>query len=299
MFNTLRAVFGLLALCLNTLIHGVLLLVLAIPKLLTPEGPARHRVRRWLTGVAESWIGVNNALFSLASKTRWEQHLPEYLNRDGCYLVLCNHQSWVDIPVLQKCFNRRLPLLRFFLKKQLIWVPVLGPCWWALDFPFMHRASREELARKPELRGRDLESARRACEIFQDVPVAMMSFPEGTRRQGSKREPSTDYERLLLPKAGGVGQVIQALGSELHGCVDVTIRYGAADEDLEPPGMWTLLRGEIDLISIDAQLRPIPSALLNRDFGSDKEAREALQEWLRGLWQEKDQLLGDQTTEGS
>ena len=58
---------------------------------------------------------------------------------NGHYLVLANHQSWVDILVLQKVFNRRIPLLRFFLKRQLFWVPLLGLAWWALDFPFMGR----------------------------------------------------------------------------------------------------------------------------------------------------------------
>ena len=272
--------------------HGVVLLLLAVPKLIVPEGPARHRVRGWLTGIAESWIGVNNALFAMARNTQWRTELPDGLDHEGCYLVLCNHQSWVDIPVLQKCFNRRLPLLRFFLKKQLIWVPVLGPCWWALDFPFMRRASREELKRRPELRGRDLESARRACEKFRDVPVAMMSFPEGTRRKGDKRAKESPFERLLPPKAGGVGQVIHALGAELDGCVDVTIRYGERGQDSEPPGLWTLLRGDIDLIEVHAELRPIPPELLDRDFTDDRDARVALQGWLTGLWEEKDQRLG-------
>jgi 1-acyl-sn-glycerol-3-phosphate acyltransferase len=31
---------------------------------------------------------------------------------EGHFLLLCNHQSWVDIPDLQKLFNRRLPMLR-------------------------------------------------------------------------------------------------------------------------------------------------------------------------------------------
>ena len=288
----MRASLALIAICLNTLLHGIVLLLLALPKLLVPEGPARHRVRAWLTGIAESWIGVNNALFALARGTQWRTALPEGLDHEGCYLVLCNHQSWVDIPVLQKCFNRRLPLLRFFLKKQLIWVPVLGPCWWALDFPFMRRASREELKRRPELRGRDLESARKACEKFQDVPVAMMSFPEGTRRKGGKRTKESPFQWLLPPKAGGVGQVIHALGDTLDGCVDVTIRYGEPGQDAEPPGLWTLLRGDIDLIEVHAELRPIPDELLDRDFTEDREARTALQRWLTGLWEEKDQRLG-------
>jgi 1-acyl-sn-glycerol-3-phosphate acyltransferase len=297
LLKNLRASLVFLMIVLSTLLHGAVLLPSSLLKLLTPEGPVRDAVRAWLTRVAESWIGFNNFLLSLDRSTRWEVDVPEGLDHGGCYLVLCNHQSWVDILVLQRCFNRRLPLLRFFLKRQLIWVPVLGLCWWALDFPFMRRASREELARRPELRGRDLESARAACEKFQHVPVAMMSFPEGTRRRGAKANADGDHGHLLAPKAGGLGQVIYALGERLDGCVDVTVAYRmpehGADPDHggEPPGFWGLLRGDIGEIRVRARLRSIPEDLLGKNFTEDLEARGRLQDWLGGIWAEKDALL--------
>ena len=134
-----------------------------------------------LAGLAEAWASINNAVLSLHDNPEWDLDIPGGLDRKGCYLVNCNHQTWVDIAVLQRCFNRRLPFFRFFLKSQLIWVPFLGITWWALDFPFMKRVSRQQLARRPELKGKDLESARKACEKFRNIPVAMMNFPEGTR----------------------------------------------------------------------------------------------------------------------
>lgn len=290
-FGHFRAAVLLVTIMLSTLVHGAVLLPGSLLRFLTPEGRARDAVRRGLTHVAESWIGVNNALVSLERATRWDIDLPADLRLDGSYLVICNHQSWVDIVVLQYCFNRKLPLLRFFLKRQLIWVPVLGLCWWALDFPFMRRASREEIARRPELRGRDLESARRACAKFADVPVAMMSFPEGTRRRGGKSDARNGFDCLLRPKAGGLGQVIYALGERLDGCVDVTIDYGAVGPGAEPPGFWDLLRGRIPRIQVHAMMRDIPGSLLGRNFIEDEAARVELQEWLTGLWQEKDKRL--------
>jgi 1-acyl-sn-glycerol-3-phosphate acyltransferase len=289
--KTLRAIVAFFVIVVSTLLHGVVLLGSALFKLLVPEGRGRQAVRRWLTRIAESWIGVNNALLSLDRSTDWDVELPEGLDHEGCYLVVSNHQSWVDILVLQRCFNRRLPLLRFFLKRQLFWVPVLGLCWWALDFPFMRRASREELERRPELRGRDLESARRACELFRDVPVAMMSFPEGTRRKGSKAQSNDAYRHLLRPKAGGLGQVIYALGDQLDACVDVTLAYEINGSEGEPPGFWGLLRGDIDRIRVHVGLRPIPSALIGKDFTTDRDARIDLQRWISGIWSEKDALL--------
>lgn len=284
--------FTFLIICLSTLLHGAILIPGALLKFLVPEGRGRQAVRHALARVAESWIGVNNLLIS-AGSTRWDIELPDGLDHKGCYLVLCNHQSWTDILVLQRCFNRRLPLLRFFLKRELFWVPVLGLCWWALDFPFMHRASRAELARRPELRGRDLESARRACDRFRDIPVAMMSFPEGTRRAGAKLNRSGEFRNLLPPKAGGAGAVIYALGDQLDACVDVTVAYGPDNENVEPPTFWALVCGTLPQVRVRALQRAVPDDILDRDFTADAEARARLQAWIIGLWREKDDLLDD------
>ena len=107
-------------------------------------------------------------------RTRWDVQGLEGLEPGGWYLVSSNHQSWVDILVLQKIFNRRIPLLKFFLKRELIWVPVIGLAWWALDFPFMRR--RGGLAG-----AEDLERARQACRKFSVVPTSVINFLEGTR----------------------------------------------------------------------------------------------------------------------
>lgn len=291
--KSLRAVLAFLVIVVSTLLHGALLLLSAVFKVLVPEGRARQAVRHWLTRIAESWIGVNNALLSLDRSTTWDVSLPGGLDHEGCYLVVSNHQSWVDILVLQRCLNRRLPLLRFFLKRQLFWVPVLGLCWWALDFPFMRRATREQLERNPELRGRDLESARKACELFRDVPVAMMSFPEGTRRKGGKATSNDEYHHLLRPKAGGLGQVIYALGDQLDACADVTIGYETDGVEGQPPGFWGLLRGDIDRIRVTLRLRRIPAELVGKDFTTDQEARMRLQAWISRIWSEKDALLDE------
>lgn len=290
---TLRGVLTLLVMVLSTLLHGVILVPGALLKFLVPEGRGRQAVRHFLTRVAESWIGVNNFLITRGDTFRADIELPGEIDHEGCFLVLCNHQSWSDILVLQYCFNRRLPLLRFFLKRQLFWVPVLGLCWWGLDFPFMRRASREQLARRPELRGRDLESARRACEMFRDVPVAMMSFPEGTRRAGAKLARESDFRNLLPPKAGGAGAVIYALGDQLDGCVDVTISYGLNEAGEHISSFWALISGTMPPVSVRVQWRPIPPDILNRDFTADLEARAALQDWMTGIWREKDKLLNE------
>lgn len=282
----------------STIVLTIILCVFALGKFVAPTSRARDAVRRLLSRLVEIWIGINNFVLSLFRRPRWDIEIPADLDRDGSYVVACNHQSWVDILVLQRCFNRRLPLLAFFIKSVLIWVPFLGLAWWALDFPFMRRVSKEQLARNPHLKGRDLENARKACEKFRNTPVAMMSFPEGTRFSPAKRErQSSPYRHLLRPRTGGIGQVLYALGDKLDALVDVTIIYPETMRSGESPTFWELVSGQLPEIVVRAEKRAIPASLLGRNFTTDSNARRELQAWINGLWEEKDQLISTLATE--
>jgi 1-acyl-sn-glycerol-3-phosphate acyltransferase len=287
-----KGCLALLAISINTIVLTLVLCILAIPKWLAPSESVRGFFRRELAKLAELWISVNNGILSLYRQTEWDVEIPAELDRRGCYLVSCNHRSWVDILVLQRCFNRRLPLLRFFLKRELIRVPFLGVAWWALDFPFMRRDSKAALARRPGLKGRDLENARKACEKFRDIPVAMMNFPEGTRFSIEKRDRGqSPFRNLLLPRIGGMGQVLYALGDQLDALVDVTIVYPQSDPEARAPTFWDLLTGRVSRIVARAQLRDIPANLLGRDFRSDPQFRRDLESWIMRMWEEKDALI--------
>jgi len=282
----------LLLMGISTIVLTSTIIVLSITRFLTPPGAVLNFIRRVLAGIAELWISINNVLLSLSRKTRWDVEIPPALDRRGCYLVNSNHQSWVDILVLQRCFNRRLPLLRFFLKSQLIRVPFLGMAWWALDFPFMKRASRAQLARQPGLKGKDLENARKACEKFRDIPVAMMNFPEGTRFSAAKRDAgNSPYRNLLLPRIGGVGQVLFALGDQLDALIDVTIVYPRDGRSEVAPTFWQLMSGQLPEIIVRAEQHEIPAHLLGRNFRKDREFRRDLESWSSNLWLVKDQQI--------
>ena len=287
-----RGASTLLLIGISTIVLTSTIFVLAIGKFLTPPGAVHNFVRKILAGIAELWTSINNFLLSLSRKTKWNVEIPQALDRKGCYLVNSNHQSWVDILVLQRCFNRRLPLLRFFLKSELIRVPFLGIAWWALDFPFMKRASKAQLARQPGLKGKDLENARKACEKFRDIPVAMMNFPEGTRFTEEKRNAGkSPYKNLLLPRIGGVGQVLFALSDQLDALIDVTIVYPRDGQSEAAPTFWQLLTGQVPEIIVRAEQREIPAHLLGRNFRKDREFRRDLESWSNGLWLEKDRLI--------
>jgi 1-acyl-sn-glycerol-3-phosphate acyltransferase len=242
---------------------------------------------RALIVIAEQWIAVNGLLFALFTPTQWQIDEPEGLRRDGWYLVLSNHQSWVDIPVLQKTFNRRIPFLRFFLKKQLIWVPVLGLAWWALDFPFMQRHSKATLELHPELRSQDKEATRKACERFRESPVSVMNFVEGTRFRPHKHEQQqSPFTHLLRPRAGGVAFVLETMGEMLQAIVDVTIVYPDGR-----PTMIDLLAGRVRQIRVHVRQLPIPPEFFRGDYENDAEFRASFQAWISGLWAEKDALI--------
>jgi 1-acyl-sn-glycerol-3-phosphate acyltransferase len=278
-----RAALAFFAVALNTLVHATPLLLLALFKMLLPAA-ARRRITPLLSALAHSWIDVNSTLMCRFGRLRIIVEGGEGLSRDGWYLVVCNHQSWVDIPVLQQVFNPRIPLLKFFLKHVLIWVPVLGLAWWALDFPFMRRYTREQLQRHPEWRGKDKEATRRACEKFRDLPVSVMNFVEGTRFTAAKHaQQASPYAHLLLPRAGGVAFVLDAMGGLLQALVDVTIVYPAGR-----PGMLDLLTGRVREVRVHVRTLAIPAQLLAGDYENDAGFRAQFQDWINTLWRDKD-----------
>jgi 1-acyl-sn-glycerol-3-phosphate acyltransferase len=287
MLSSLRVALILLVVVLNTVVHVVPLLTVALLKALLPVAGLRRVFNGVLTGLAESWIAVNTFLLDRFSGARVHVSGDMDLKVDGHYLVLANHQSWVDILILQKVFNRRIPLMRFFLKRELFWVPLLGLAWWALDFPFMSRHSRAEIARNPRLGRRDMEVTRRACEKFRSIPVAVMNFVEGTRFTPEKHaRQASPYRHLLKPKSGGVSYVMEAMGDALHGIVDVTIAYPGGR-----PSMIDLMAGRVREVRVSVRQRPLPTGMLPAAEGDERAARARFQQWINGLWREKDEEL--------
>ena len=271
----------------STLLHVPVLLLVTLFKAVLRVPAWRPAFDRALMLIAESWIGVNSRLIDLFTHTRFVVEGLEGLRYGGHYLVLANHQSWVDIPVLQKLLNRRVPLLRFFLKSQLIWVPLLGVAWWALDFPFMKRYPKSKIAKNPELAGRDLAATREACEKFRHIPVSVMNFVEGTRFTPAKHQAQrSPFRHLLKPKAGGVAFVIGAMGQGIESVLDVTIHY-----DIGKPGLADLFADRIGEVRVHVQERPVPAEFAGADYENDRAFRVVFQAWLNTLWKEKDERL--------
>lgn len=282
-----RAAVAVTLLVLNTLLWCLLLFALALVKLALPFERVRAAIDPLLNATATRWIAGNDAWMRLTQPTAWDVEGLERIDPHGWYLVSCNHQSWVDIFVLQRLLNRRIPLLKFFLKYELIYVPVMGLAWWALDFPFMRRHSDRYLRRHPEKRLEDLETTKRACEKFARLPTSVMNFVEGTRFSREKHEAQrSPYRHLLKPKAGALALTLNALGERFDSLIDVTIVYPGG-----VPTFWQFLRGDVERIVVRMQRRPIPVEFFRADAMSDSRARKRVQAWLHELWQEKDRQI--------
>jgi 1-acyl-sn-glycerol-3-phosphate acyltransferase len=285
-----RAVLGGLTFLLfasNTVVLCLVLYLVTLLRLAVPIASFRRGVSRLLVAIGEAWIAVNTFFLRLTQPTVYDVRGLEGLRRDVSYLVVSNHQSWVDIPVLQGVFLWRLPFLRFFLKQQLIRVPFLGAAWWALDFPFMKRHSREALERNPQLRFEDLEATRRACERFRHAPAAILNFVEGTRFTAAKhaRGPA-EFRHLLPPKAGGLAFAASAMGAQLQGIVDVTIVYPHGS-----PTFWDLISRGLPEVVVRVRERAIPEEWFRGDYAEDAAFREGVQAWVRALFREKDEEI--------
>ncbi|YCH22174.1 acyltransferase [Pseudomonas sp. D1-3] len=288
MRRLLTGITVILLLLLNTLALIGPMMLIALGKFVLPGKALKAACSRQVMHIAEAWAENCKRIFAALTPTQWDIRGNAELRQDTSYLVISNHQSWVDIPALVQAFNRKTPYFKFFLKQQLIWVPFLGLAFWALDYPFMKRYSKAKLEKYPHLKGQDLEITRRACEKFRDLPVTVVNYLEGTRFTPAKQaQQGSPYQYLLKPKAGGVAFVLAALGEQLDAILDVTIVYA---ED-RPPGFWKLISGQVPAVIMDIRTRPLAPALWQGDYQNDPDFRLYVQDWVSGLWEEKDALI--------
>jgi len=278
--------FALFLYIINTLFWLIPILLFSLLKALIPLSTWQAIMSYLLDKMASNWVALNTLNQRLFTKIQFKVTGLESLTMNNWYLVISNHQSWVDIVVLQRILHNQVPFLKFFLKKELIYVPILGLAWWALDFPFMKRFSREFLAKNPHLKGKDIETTRKACAKFKHNPVCVMNFLEGTRFTPSRHDKQkSEFRHLLKPKAGGIAFVLEAMRDHLTTIIDITIEY--------PDGIPTFsdfLKGRVKQVNVSIRTLPINEAIIG-DYFNDQQYKESFQLWVNQLWCEKDQQL--------
>ena len=277
--ETIRGTAAMAFLAANTFLWCLPIYALGTLGLVVPR-PGKVVLGNGMFHALDAWVRCTRWMVPALGVTRIDSalgttdHSP--LRRDGWFIVVSNHQSWADILVLVVALYDRLPPFKFFTKRELLWVPLLGFALWFLDYPLVRRYGRARLEQDPALGERERRATRKACERFGERPTSVLIFLEGTRFTLAKRDAQqSPYQNLLRPKAGGVRMVLEALGGQLDAVVDVTITY-----DGSPPDFWDFLCGRYPAVRLRARTVSPP----------DAEA-DAVRLWADALWQEKDRGL--------
>ena len=274
----------------STFFHGPPVLALGLTKLFKQSS----KVDEANIQITNSWLSVNNWLIDhVLPNTRWDISIDEnlQLSMQGRYLMTCNHQSWVDTTVNQYFGLTRMPLTRFFTKWELIFIPFVGQAFKILGFPMMKRHSKAQIAKKPELKDRDMEEARKACQQLLTQPFTLLNYLEGTRFTKEKHnKQNSPYTHLLKPRAGGLSLAISALGEHIDGILDMTIVY--------PDGVPTygdLWKGNIKRLGVDVRYLEIPddlfSGIKEGGYENDEDIKAQMFDWVEHVWQQKDQRI--------
>ncbi len=208
----------------NTLLWGVPVYVTALFKLALPFRATRKFFDYILNWLSYTWMYCNNAFIDLLKRVEYDGEGLEGLEMNEWYLVVANHRTWVDI-ALQKVFHGRIPFLKYFLKRELIWVPILGLAWWALDYPFMKRYTPEFLKTSPSPR----EGHRGHEKGLREVPPHARLHHELRGRDalhaGKARGPGLPLP--APPEAALRWHLLRPLrhGDRMRKLIDVTIHY--------------------------------------------------------------------------
>ena len=279
-------VLGSLILLINTLITTILIFILAIIKIIVIIKPIRAIISKLINFVCENWFSVNNFAINILYDIKFDISGSMNLQKNDWYVLLSNHQSWIDCMVLLRVFNRKIPIPKFFSKQEMFWLPIVGLVWWALDFPRMKRYSKEKLAKNPKLKGKDLEVTKKAIKKFHHIPVTIGNFAEGTRfTMQKKQKANSPYNNLLQPKAGGLALVLKLMQGKMNTILDVTIIYpeGMAD-------MWNFLCGKLKNVKVIVNQITVTDDLIG-DYTNDPKYRSYIQSWLNEIFLKKDELI--------
>lgn len=274
-------------LIINTAVWGSLISIGGVVKLVMPAQSARNAVTTVMNRFMWAWACCNGGILYLIAKIEWDVEGLEGLDKNSWYLLISNHLSGFDIAAQTYVLRNHIPMLKFFLKKELIYVPIMGLGCWALDMPFMNRTSPAKLKKNPKLKGKDLATTRRACEKFKNMPTSIINYVEGSRFTRDKHQrQNSPYQHLLRPKAGGIAFTLSAMGEQFTNLLDMTIVYPDAPDDI----LFGVMNGKVSKIIVRINALPVPQVDPTRYF-SESEYRVEFQRWLNQVWAEKDQQI--------
>ena len=221
-------------------------------------------------------------------KLEWDFQIPEDVNADTWYIAMSNHQSWADIFILLAAGHKKIPLLKFFMKKELQWIPIIYLVHKTIDMPFLNRHSRAQIRANPELKKIDFENAKIAAKRFSRNPSTAFSFAEGTRFTLQKHSAQeSPYCDLLKPKVGALAIALSGM-PQVDSLVDFTVVYASKKRST-----WDFLCGDLSKAKVVAKTYSLPDTLKNRSFEKEDGFRKNFQKFVDEIWLNKEQTIKD------
>ncbi len=270
----------------NLCFWGGLIIVLGIVKLI-PLTFLRQTINPVIANFEIAFGVCSISLLKFFNRININYRVSSELSKDQWYLVTVNHRSYLDVILVMDFAYQRIPAPKFFLKKELIWLPIVGLGAWALDMPFMRRFSKAQITKNPNLAGKDIETTKKQCEKYKLTPTTVVNFAEGTRfttlKHNQKQSP---YTHLLRPKAAGLAFTLNTMGEQFTELLDITLVY----PENEGYPMMDMLCGRMKRIIVDVEKVPI-SHELRGNYDTDNEFKATFQQWLNALWTSKDKRI--------
>ena len=262
------------------------LAIINIPRAIFPFQSLKIKLSKVSNTIGEYTVYGLKVIMKIMHKDSMQVFDDNEFDKNAWYMAISNHQSWADIFILLVAAHKRIPLLKFFMKKELAWIPFIFLANKTLNMPFVNRHSKKQLEKNPDLRFKDYENTLKACKRFQRSPSTIFSYAEGTRNNPSKHlAQNSPYKNLLKPRIGGIATALSAMPN-----IDVLVDYSVVYKS-DKRGAWSFLRGDMRDVKVSVRKYTIPENLKNKNYSSDYEYRENFKKWIEEIWEEKDKEI--------
>ncbi len=262
------------------------LTIVNIPRAIFPLKSLKIKLSKISNTIGEYTVYGLKIIMKIMHRDSMQIFDDNEFNKNQWYMAVSNHQSWADIFILLVAAHNRIPLLKFFMKKELAWIPFIFLANKTLNMPFVNRHSKKQLEKNPNLRFKDYENTLMACKRFQRSPSTIFSYAEGTRNNSKKHKAqNSPYKNLLMPRVGGIATALSAMPN-----IDVLVDYSVVYKS-DKRGAWAFLKGDMRDVKVSVKKYIIPENLKNKNYSTDEEYRKNFKIWIEAIWEEKDKEI--------
>ncbi|MCG8333240.1 MAG: acetyltransferase [Proteobacteria bacterium] len=285
-FRHLVGVFALTYISINLTLGLIPLLILALLKLVIPLQFVKDRIYQLMLGIYAFAVHVDSFLLKRLLGITFDVVGLQNLDKRSNYLVISNHRSWADILILQSLLINGAPIIKFIVKQEVIFIPLVGLICWAYEYPFVKRSSLKDSGKSGK-RLRDLSTINQSLENLGNQPTTIINFVEGTRFNLLKsKKTESPFPHLLKPRAGGLTYILNTFGKDIDYVLDFTIAY-----DTEEPVFWNLMSGKCKRIKIEIKQIALKDLMQKFEINDNVIDYTSVSNWLKRFWQEKNDKL--------